>query len=178
MITILAPYSIGLDIGANGAWCVLPRGGLPVVTPMPYVGKHLDMSRLLYDLRVLMNHFDPGGAGVPCVAFESLCSFNQGRQSAFNFGGSYHCCWNVARILGAWDVEVRPQDWKRAIIPGLPHNGPEGKKASIAYACRRWPGADFKTKRTLDDNKCEAAMLAEYAMRFGDREHGKHYAQA
>ena len=176
MTALLASYSIGLDIGMEGCACVLPRNGRPIFHPMPYVGKHLDLTELIELLSGTMLQLDRDGLCVPYAAFESLNSFGQGRQSAFNFGGSYHCVWNLPRLMQIHPVEVKACDWKRAIMPGLPHDGKDGKKASIAYALRRWPGVDLMTKRHLDDNKAECAELAEYAMRYGDRAAGKAYA--
>lgn len=158
-------FAIGMDIGTKGSICFLPRGGTPIFEDMPYDGKHLVLRKVI---DTVLHHWSAIDiACVPPVAFESLCSFGQGRQSAFNFGGSYHCAWNAVSLLGLPLVEVKPSVWKNLILPGLPHNGPDGKAAAVAYVSRRWPAAELIRPRCRepDDNRADAACLAEYALR-------------
>ncbi len=165
-MTVTPPsFAIGFDIGMAGSICFLPKGGTPIFEDMPYEGKHLHLRRLIDSV---LHHWAAIDIQcVPPVAFESLCSFKQGRQSAFNFGGSYHCAWNAVGLMGLPPVEVKAGVWKDLILPGLPHDGDEGKAAAVAYASRRWPQAELIRPgcRVEDHNRADAACLAEYALR-------------
>jgi len=164
-------FAIGMDIGMSGSISFLPRNGTPIFVDMPYDGKHLVLRKAIDAILCYWPTIDI--ECVPPIAFESLCSFKQGRQSAFNFGGSYHCAWNVANLLGLPACEVRPGEWKDVILPGLPHDGDEGKAAAIAYVSHRWPHAELIRPgcRVEDHNRADAACLAEYALRTWGQPH-------
>lgn len=86
----------------------------------------------------------------------------QSSPAAFNFGRAAGAPEYTLKALGVRVERVPPQTWKRTLRV-------IGKDAARAMAMRLWPehAADFRRK--MDEDRAEAALIAE----FGRREQGE-----
>lgn len=87
----------------------------------------------------------------------------QGVSSSFLFGMGYGIWIGVIGALGIPYVTVRPIDWTKRLLKGVPG---EGKARSILLASQTFPGIDLVPPgcRKPRDGRADAACLAYYGV--------------
>ena len=148
---------IGCDVGASGAFAMIPEEGDIEIYPMD---------------KALFREMCREWCMDECIAcVEKVASSPQmGVKSAFSFGGQYE---RVTTMLFAFYIpfeEVVPNKWKAEFSLKLGKDVPqaEKKKADI-YVCQKlYPKVSLRRTpkcRTDDDNFADALLLATYAKR-------------
>lgn len=153
---------IGIDIGLNGALCVLVRGETPVVLDLPTVEiSRTRMVKRRLDARELMKILHQIGCGSGCVAVIEDVHTVPGRMNSPQTQGSLmHSRGIVEAVLELAGAQVRaiePATWKRRY--GLTG---EAKSASLETARRLYPTLAIELKRQKDHNRAESVLLAHY----------------
>lgn len=151
---------LGVDPGATGAVALITDDiGLVSIDDMPSLsvrrGKsdklEVNGSALARYLSVL----------APDVAYIEAVGGMQGQSAsaAFNFGRACGAPEYICAALRIPVVRVSPGRWKRAM--GLKG----GKDESRMLATRMWPAHARLFERKKDNDRAEAALLAEYGRR-------------
>ncbi len=147
---------IGIDPGCYGAIALLVADQLEEVHDMPRLmvrrGKSdkaevdgYSLCRLLSDMKADMAVVEQVGGMT-----------GQSPSAAFNFGRACGAAEYVAKALGLRVEMAAPQTWKRALRLN------PGKDASRALAMRTWPAMADMFKRVKDNDRAEAALIAEW----------------
>ncbi len=81
-------------------------------------------------------------------------------HSAFQFGRAAGCAETAAKMLGGRFHDVAPHVWKKAMkLVG------KDKDDSRLMATNRWPAFAASFRRKMDNDRAEAALIAEYGRR-------------
>lgn len=150
---------LGIDPGCYGALALLVDGSLAEVHDMPHLkvrrGKTDKAEVDGYSLGRLLSVLAPD-----IVILEQVGGMTgQSASAAFNFGRACGAAEYAAKALGLRLEMVAPQTWKRALKLN------PGKDASRALAMRTWPEAADKFKRVKDNDRAEAALIAQWGQR-------------
>lgn len=146
----------GVDPGAHGALALLVDGNLLRVDDMPKLlllrGKSEKAEVDGYTLADLLREYRPD-----VLVVEQVGGFTgQSPSAAFNFGRAAGAPEYAAKALKIRVEHVPPGTWKRAM--GLR----DAKDESRALAMRLWPGLAAQFKRKMDNDRAEAALIAEW----------------
>lgn len=185
---------VGIDPGQSGGISVLDRKGRCVATyVMPLRGKEIDAKGLSKLLRQYMNK-KVGGTYIAQVVIEHVGVMpGQGGVAGFTFGTGWGMLRGVCDTMRLPTVLVRPQKWKREILPEyLPERGPKAKRghavkktkqdkaqekkaqkeASIQFCRDTWPKTNLIPPRcrTPHDGLADSLAMAEYARRLANNE--------
>ena len=157
----MADRILEIDPGLSGALAVLSLDGGLVVHDMPVVevergGKakrETDTAALAAIVRELGD----------CVAWVERVGARpgQGVSSMFSFGRGVG---QIEGVLAALRVPVSyviPQSWRKAM------RVPEGKDGSRLRASQLLPAYSTEWRRSKDDGRAEAALIALYGLQFG-----------
>lgn len=147
---------LGVDPGAFGALALLDGAALVEVHDMPALllarGKSDKAEVDGYTLALLLKELRPDVAFVEKVGGME----GQAAGAAFNFGRAAGAVEYSLKTLGVRVDLVPPFTWKK----GLRVN--KGKDGSRADAMRRWPDMAQHFRRAKDNDRAEAALIAEY----------------
>jgi hypothetical protein len=151
---------LGVDPGAKGAIALLVGGVLVEVHDMPALKIHRGKSDKDevdgYELGLLLRELRPDIAFVEQVGGME----GQAAGAAFNFGRAAGAVEYALKALGVRVDMVSPVRWKREL------RVTKGKDGSLADAKRLWPhmAASFRFKK--DNDRAEAALIAEWGRKF------------
>lgn len=154
---------VGVDPGAHGALALLTDTVLAGVYDMPKLlvrrGKTDKAEVDGYSLATLLKSLAPD-----VVYIEQVGGLpGQSASAAFNFGRAAGAVEYACKALGYRVEMIAPMTWKRA----MRLNG--GKDDSRALAMRQWPAAASEFARKKDNDRAEAALIAEYGRK---QQHG------
>jgi len=142
----------GIDVGIHGALGLLDEEARVIATyTLPHLGKLLDIVGVSTILRDAAPNY---------VILETQQPFP--KQGAVSTGRLMREFGNLEAILQVMSIPhrlVRPQDWKRAILKGMP----KGKEASVLYCQRRWPDQSLlptERSRKPSDGIADALCMA------------------
>lgn len=147
---------LGVDPGAYGALALLADGTLSEVLDMPVLrvrrGKTDKAEVDGYTLAAALRALQPD-----IVYIEQVGGLpGQSASAAFNFGRAAGAVEYACKTLGYRVEMVSPITWKKAEKLG------PGKDDSRAAAMRRWPTWAKTFERKKDNDRAEAALIAEY----------------
>lgn len=147
---------LGVDPGAHGAIALLSSEGIVAIHDMPklYVrrGKTDKAEVDGYMLASLLKALSPD-----VVYIEQVGGLpGQSASAAFNFGRAAGAVEYACKALGFRVEMIAPATWKKA----MRLNG--GKDDSRAMAMRQWPAHAQAFSRKKDNDRAEAALIAEY----------------
>ena len=147
---------IGVDPGSYGAIALLVDGRLETVVDMPFFllqsGKTDKAEVDGYTLAEILREMRGDIGFVEKVGGME----GQAAGAAFNFGRAAGAPEYIMKALGVRVERVSPVVWKRALkIRG-------GKDASREAAMRHWPTLSALFKRKIDEDRAEAALIAEW----------------
>lgn len=147
---------VGVDPGAHGAIAIIVDGALENVFDMPklYVrrGKTDKAEVDGYTLAALLRTLRPDVAYIEQVGGLP----GQSASAAFNFGRAAGAVEYMCKALDYRVEMVPPATWKRGMKLG------GGKDDSRAMAMRQWPSQAHLFARKKDNDRAEAALIAEY----------------
>lgn len=147
---------LGVDPGAHGALALIEGGRLLAVADMPMLrvrrGKTDKAEVDGYSLASLIKELRPDIAYVEQVGGLP----GQSSPAAFNFGRAAGAVEYTLKALGIRVEMVPPVTWKKRLKIN------DGKDGSRAAAMRYWPSEAEKFKRVKDNDRAEAALIAEY----------------
>jgi len=169
---------VGIDVGVTGALAVLSDTpmriivstslGMQDVDVCPYAVFDTPVARV-QGAKKARTEYQPQGmaallrnfVGARCTAALELAGPMPGEGVVGVFGfGRGHGLWEG--ILAALRIPyqlIRPQQWKKAMLAGLP----KGKDASRIAAQRLFPNADLSLKRY--HGRADSLLLAEFLRR-------------
>lgn len=178
---------LGIDPGKQGAIAMIDEAGQVLgVIPTPMIIGTAKGSRPEYDLAAIAALFRKWVEPTPDrglfvtverqTAMPMRFAKKGGRASDpdanvggtvanFNRGVSLGWSWMLAAFRIPYQL-VKPQDWQRAVLAGMPGKDPKAK--SIAAAKRTWPSIRLnRTARSTrdDDGFADALWLAEFGRR-------------
>ncbi len=146
---------VGIDPGVTGAIAAVALDGrLDYADDMPTVDRWVSIPLLrgyTTDDRIKL-------VGLELVRSRP----GEGHSGAFKFGD----CWGTMRAafgVSHQVLDVRPQDWKKALRVGK--DPTRSKEKSRAKAIELWPGNADLFARKKDSGRAEAALIAEYVRR-------------
>lgn len=155
---------LGIDPGKEGALALLDSsvtvesGERWIIRDVPIIGtgKQYELNALALQDIVCSHRID--------VAFleEVTAMRGWGSGSVFRFGGIFHAIKAVLACCSVPIEQVRPVLWKR--FYGL--KGPD-KEQSRQRALRLFPELSGELARKKDQNRAEAALIANYALKAG-----------
>lgn len=87
-----------------------------------------------------------------------------GSIACFGLGYSFGMWIGILAAVGAKWILVRPQEWKKMLLPQDRQAG--DKDQSRRVACEFYPAAEVNLQRVMDHNRAEALLIAEYGRRF------------
>jgi crossover junction endodeoxyribonuclease RuvC len=164
----LARTILGFDVGLSGAIARVQEGcrvgdppTLVGVWSYPMAGKGIDWAELHRMLATWRYH------SIAVVEWAQAMPGN-GSVSMFNYGVTFG---GVIAILAALRIRVelvRPQAWKKLIIPGAYGKEKfEQKAAAVAYCRRAFPDTSLTPPgcRVPNDGMADALCIAEYGRR-------------
>jgi len=150
------PRILGVDPGALGALALIVDGILTDVVDMPMLrvrrGKTDKAEVDGYTLADILRKMAPDVAYVEQVGGLP----GQSASAAFNFGRAAGAVEYTLKTLGVRVEMIAPASWKKS----MKLNG--GKDDSRAMAMRLWPASAADFKRKMDNDRAEAALIAEY----------------
>jgi hypothetical protein len=171
---------IGVDPGKLGAIATVDDDGTLrelVPTPMLEGGKLFDLAAIAAFFRTRADPRRPDrGLFVTVEKLQPLPAFRPrvkgaepepmgGTVANFNRGVAHGWAWMLAAFRIPHEL-VRPQEWQRAMLAGVP--GTDSKERSIAAAKELWPSASFrrtKASRVDASDLADAALIAEWGRR-------------
>ena len=150
---------IGVDNGLKGGIAYIYENCVET-RPMPIAGK-------AYDEVNLVGYFRPFSK---CHAYIEVAQAmpKQGVASVFKYGTNYGL---IRGICAAYHVPytlVRPKEWQKVMLAGLPVAKIGTKAASIQRAQQLFPDVSLlrtKACRTKSDGMADALLIAEYGRR-------------
>ena len=155
---------VGIDPGAHGAIALLTDGHLEAVFDMPVLyirrGKTDKAEVDGYALAPLLRSLEADIAYVEQVGGLP----GQSASAAFNFGRACGAPEYQLKAIGVRVELVAPATWKRFLRVN------DGKDGSRAAASRLWPAQASWFSRVKDNDRAEAALIAEY----GRLQHDSH----
>lgn len=145
---------LGVDPGASGALALLVDGELAAVEDTPVIDKRVNaaiVDQLLADWKYTHGT-------IHMAVIENVHAMpKQGVSSSFNFGRALGVVEGVILAAGIPTAWAPPAMWKRSMgLAGKP------KGASRQLATDLWPTWADTFKRSKDDGRAEAALLAKY----------------
>lgn len=147
---------LGVDPGAHGALALIINGQLNDVFDMPklYVRRgRTDKAEVDgYSLAALLRALNPDIAYIEQVGGLP----GQSASAAFNFGRAAGAIEYACKALDYRVEMIAPASWKKA----MRLNG--GKDDSRAMAMRQWPEHASLFARKKDNDRAEAALIAEF----------------
>lgn len=151
---------LGVDPGAKGALALLVDGVLTEVHDMPALQIQRGRSEKNevdgYELGLLLRDLRPDIAFVEQVGGME----GQAAGAAFNFGRAAGAVEYALKALGVRVDLVPPLRWKRDL------RVTKGKDGSISDAKRLWPHMAQHFRRKMDNDRAEAALIAEWGRKF------------
>lgn len=149
---------IGIDPGLHGGLAYInPYTGKTIATPMPLIGKTLDMPKLV-------DWFANYIADDPVVCIERvICMPGQGLVSTGKFFFVTGVVWGIIAACRYSMFEVRSQDWKKVILEGTLKD----KQAAIDYCTRMYPSVSLMAtarSKKPSDGMADALCIATFAM--------------
>ena len=153
---------LGIDPGLSGGLAVLDEErGVPSLAGL------VDMPTTVYgkgrgidgrELAGLLREWSPDMAVIESVHAMP----KQGVSSTFAFGRGVGVVIGVLSTLRIPFVEIRPQEWQKAVLRGCPG---EGKDKCLRWAYGMFPDAELKTARgRLLDGRADALGLAYFGL--------------
>lgn len=155
-------YYLGIDPGLEGAFAILKDKELHAVKKIPVIKSTSSKTKIDEPaLKELIQFF----VSIKNTKFimEKL-SNTPGKKGTFSFGEGYGLIRGMFIYAGKEIVYVRPQDWKKNVMPGMPSD----KIASCVAAARLYPEAKkymLKPRGGLDDGIGDAICIAEWGRR-------------
>ena len=162
----------GIDHGTTGAIAVLDEATGELLTVVDCPIRWLDGKRRCdeYAMAALLvslaqRHGPPRVVGME-YGFHSPV---QSRASAFITGAQWGLWRGIVATLG-WPLDmIRPADWKRELLRGVPGD-PKTKERNILAAERMFPTLEISKRNgngtvSILDGRADAALIAEYARR-------------
>ena len=162
-------YFLGIDPGQSGAISILNIEGelIKVISFKNHIRvlwgfKIINARTIAEELKSVIKDFSTA-----TVLSERVNSYNQGRNSAFNFGANAIGLVLILEVLGVKEVNsAQPLEWKDKMGVSSKHlgtfNGKDKdkalKKLSEAKANRLFPYFKFNPSSTADEE--ESALLA------------------
>lgn len=154
-------YVLGIDPGKTGAVAVLKDGELYFVCKAPLRKTPKGHDYDILNMRNILRTYAKSGV----LYIEKAGPFRvqgrtQGGVSMFNYGAGYGLWLGIAAGIGLRTVEVRPQQWKQAVLKKHAHD----KAASIDAFKKAFPNWSLTPgrKSVPDHNLAEAALIAVY----------------
>lgn len=159
----LARTVLGFDVGFSGGFARIQEGPGTLVTawPFPLAGRDIDWAELHRMLSTWRFH-------TVAVVEHAQAMPGNGSVSMFRYGCSFG---GIIALLASLRIRtelVRPQLWKKLIIPGAHgKEKPEQKAAAVAYCRRAFPDTSLIAPgcRTPHDGMADALCIAEYGRR-------------
>lgn len=161
---------IGIDPGAQGYVCV-DYGGRQDFLALRGLGWR-EVAEWLRGVR--------DGCGGRCVCcMESIHAvYGSSAKATFSFGECFGALQGILSALGIPYHLVPPKAWQKEMwvsedrvwVQKCGRRGVDNKATSKRAAGRLYPGVDFRRTgkcKTLDDNKCDAALICGYGRRKG-----------
>lgn len=138
---------LGIDPGINGGLAYIShQGGGASAIRMPTVRGMDGRARL--DLNAIANslrRIGPSYAVIELVSPAPCEGRSQGVTGMFSFGRGYGELLGILATLGIVTVEIRPQAWKKLVLPPLLTEADkqaakdDPKAASLAFVARKYP---------------------------------------
>jgi len=151
MPTKITPaYVAAIDPGASGALCIrCVRTG--AIDNLARFG-----TEATRDFASILEAYHPGHLGI--FIERVWASPAMGKSSAFAFGVNFGLWQGMALAHNHTIFQVTPQEWQKAVCPGITTTGPARKRDLRDQAKLMFPRADV-TLETAD-----ALLLSEYAL--------------
>jgi hypothetical protein len=150
---------IGIDPGSTGAVAVIDKGAVQFHdTPtlqvkgrrVIHTGKCADiLLGLPADSLVMIERSQP----MP----------KNGSIACFGLGYSFGVWVGILAACGFKWLLVRPQEWKKLLLPKDRQAGDKDQSRDIAV--QLYPLAEYHLERVMDHNRAEALLIAEYGRR-------------
>lgn len=168
---------VGIDPGKQGAFGIITskRFDKPECVStykMPLIKARKGKAEYdLQQIKKLLLQFCSLGA---FVTIEAITGFPRRAGHVVSVGAQYYGIGLMVGLvegLGLPYQTVTPQKWTKAMLVGVP--GTDPKMKSMLIAPRMFPHADLRKPRgSLDENKCDAVLIAEYGRRTVDEKNG------
>jgi len=147
---------IGIDPGLEGGLSALDGETLELqVMPVVAAGPRREI-----DAQAVVSWLTPFAIRRAQVFIEAVHAMpKQGVSSMFNFGAGFGLVRGICAGLGLPYRLVRPQEWQRAVMPGM------ARGSEYCVASRLWPLAEFRASgrcRKPHEGLVDAALIAEY----------------
>lgn len=168
-----SPWVVGLDPGLKGAMAALRLDFSEYVAwKMPVISKSIDAVSVQQTLASLLSD---GGIAL-CIVEEAQVMRKQGISSALTIGRNYGVLIGVLEVTKVPFTEVRPSEWKKAVVGSAPRVAAKAKKIAIDANAPAdlLSGLDVKeiskvkpvTVRTVEDRKAakELALITARRM--------------
>jgi hypothetical protein len=153
---------VGIDPGFSGAISALDsQGELICLRDMPVITdgrkKHYNVTAMVDILRELSLE-----GKVHAMLERSQAMPGQGVTSMLKIGIGYGIWLGIFAGLGIPFSTVRPHEWVKTVLAGLPG---KGKERSILWVSQNFPEADLTPGRRTKpmDGRADAICLAKYA---------------
>ena len=145
---------LGVDPGGSGALALL-EGSEIRVADMPVFkvrrGKSDKPELDVHGLSAILDDWRPEA----CFFERVFGMTDQSAPAAFNFGRIAGAAEAIVKTAGARFEFVAPHVWKKALKI-------RGKDDARAIATNLWPSAAGEFRRKMDQDRAEAALIAEY----------------
>lgn len=145
---------LGVDPGGKGALALLADGEITVADMPVFMvrrGKSDKPELDVHGLVDLLQEWRPEA----CFFEKVFGMTDQSAPAAFNFGRIAGAAEAIVKTTGARFEFVPPHVWKKAMKI-------VGKDDARAKATNIWPSAAAEFRRKMDQDRAEAALLAEY----------------
>lgn len=162
---VLRVIFVGIDPGKHGAVALMDEQRRGIELHACPLGPDGDYDRAA--MLGLLRHIFAADSQQPAITLELVHSMpHDGVVQAFDFGRGYGYWQMACTAVGVEPMLVRPEEWKREMLAGLP----SGKRSSVEQAIRLFPDASIRNqlygpRGGLVDGKAEALLLAELGRR-------------
>ena len=152
---------IAIDPGLTGGVCIMGiAGGNPILAPLPFVGKELDIHALYSIIKK-----ECIGYLTASVYIEQL-GIRPRQAGVQTMIRNWQRIEDAAMLAGASMEIIAPKTWQRGIVPASAQG--DRKKVIAAYcnyARKKYPNADLipKGKRVIQDGLAAALCIADWA---------------
>lgn len=157
---------VGIDPGVSGAVAVVTGVDKAAVYDVPVVkGRRGGEGHSYYDLQGMLELLAECAAGATVCVVE-CCQPRPGisRVATFSLAYSYGCWLMACTALELPLESVRPQVWKRYMLPGGV-GASASKELARIRAAELFPSLRHMLTKKKDDGRADALLLAEYGRR-------------
>ena len=151
---------IGIDPGMKGGIAII-YGNVFTAIPMPILNGKIDVNGLSSYLRTKTIE-DGFISGDVCCYIEQVGAYPlKGSKSIWSFGFSTGMIHTVVELLHIPIHTVRPQEWKKSILPTKDHS----KLATIDFVSNAYPFLNLYSSsraKVMHDGMADAICIALY----------------